>query len=184
MRRALVILLLAVVSAHGSAKDPSNYFVRVSPANAPLKVEPAYYAKVPKYPPVAIKERLSGSGLFILHIGKDGRVTRVDTASSTGHHLLDQEAIGTFQIWRFRPNSISRVRVPIQFLLYPFQARARHDHDLINYGDGDQVTIYSQRPAHLGPNHAMQPTTGRRTLKFSVTQTSHPAATRALASGG
>jgi hypothetical protein len=33
-------------------------------------------------------------------------------------------------------------------------------------------------------NQAMQPTTGRRTPKFLVTQTSDPAATRALASGG
>ena len=35
------------------------------------------------------------------------------------------------------------------------------------------------------PNHAMEPTRlGRRTPKFSMTPTSHPAATRALASGG
>ncbi|MGI8497337.1 MAG: hypothetical protein ACR2OG_07135 [Gemmatimonadaceae bacterium] len=34
------------------------------------------------------------------------------------------------------------------------------------------------------PNHAMQPTPGRRTLKFSMTPTFYPAATRALASGG
>jgi hypothetical protein len=33
-------------------------------------------------------------------------------------------------------------------------------------------------------NHAMQPTAGRRTSKFPVTQTSTPAAVRALASGG
>ena len=33
-------------------------------------------------------------------------------------------------------------------------------------------------------NQAMEPTTGRRTPKFSMTRTSHPAATRALASGG
>jgi hypothetical protein len=34
------------------------------------------------------------------------------------------------------------------------------------------------------PNQAMQPTTGRRTPQFFMTPTSHPAATRALASGG
>jgi hypothetical protein len=34
------------------------------------------------------------------------------------------------------------------------------------------------------PNHAMEPTTGRRALKFSMIRTSRPAATRALASGG
>jgi hypothetical protein len=43
-------------------------------------------------------------------------------------------------------------------------------------------------PQHLqatsAPNQAMQPTTGRRTLKISMTPTSSPAATRALASGG
>jgi TonB family protein len=33
-------------------------------------------------------------------------------------------------------------------------------------------------------NHSMQPTAGRRTPKLSMTQTSHPATTRALASGG
>ena len=37
---------------------------------------------------------------------------------------------------------------------------------------------------HEKPNQAMQPTAGRRTAKFFMTRTSHPAATRALASGG
>ncbi len=36
----------------------------------------------------------------------------------------------------------------------------------------------------LTSNQAMQPTAGRRTLKFAMTQTSPPAATRALASDG
>lgn len=34
------------------------------------------------------------------------------------------------------------------------------------------------------PNQAMEPTTGRRTTEISMTPISHPAATRALASGG
>ena len=34
------------------------------------------------------------------------------------------------------------------------------------------------------PNHAMQPTAGQRTAKFSMTKTPHPAATLAPASGG
>ena len=37
---------------------------------------------------------------------------------------------------------------------------------------------------HRKPNHAMQPTAGRRTLKFSMTQTSYTAIALALASGG
>ena len=37
---------------------------------------------------------------------------------------------------------------------------------------------------HKRPNQAMQPTTGRRTTKLSMTPTSPPAALHALASGG
>ena len=39
-------------------------------------------------------------------------------------------------------------------------------------------------PSRERPNQAMQPTAGRRTAEISMTPTSHPAATRALASGG
>jgi hypothetical protein len=44
----------------------------------------------------------------------------------------------------------------------------------------------SKMKSRIGPapNRAMQPTAGRRTLKFSMTQTSAPATMRALASGG
>jgi hypothetical protein len=37
---------------------------------------------------------------------------------------------------------------------------------------------------HERPNQAMQPTTGRRTIKIFMTRTSPPATTRAVASGG
>src|SRR5436309_8204331 len=37
---------------------------------------------------------------------------------------------------------------------------------------------------HEKPNQAMQPTTGQRTTKFSITSTSNPATKRGLASGG
>ncbi len=46
--------------------------------------------------------------------------------------------------------------------------------------------LFSPRPASpplKGSNQAMQPTAGRRTLKFPMTQTSSPAETRPLASG-
>jgi hypothetical protein len=47
-----------------------------------------------------------------------------------------------------------------------------------------RVIIYIGPFIRVGPNQAMEPTTGRRTPKFSMTPTSHPAATRALARGG
>jgi hypothetical protein len=45
-------------------------------------------------------------------------------------------------------------------------------------------TIVYSAHSPKASNQAMQPTTGRRTTKFSMTRTSPPAATRALASGG
>lgn len=44
-------------------------------------------------------------------------------------------------------------------------------------------TLYKFRHTER-PNHAMQPTSGRCTLQFSMTPTSSPATTRGLASGG
>jgi hypothetical protein len=50
-----------------------------------------------------------------------------------------------------------------------------------------KLPTFTMKPQPLGPqrpNHAMQPTTGRRTTKISMTRTLPPAARRAPASGG
>ncbi|HEY2711220.1 MAG TPA: DUF3592 domain-containing protein [Chthoniobacterales bacterium] len=58
-------------------------------------------------------------------------------------------------------------------------------HVRILYQDQDIARLeIAHEQSTATSNHAMQPTTGRRTLKFSMIPTSHPAATRALASGG
>ena len=144
MRHVLVILLLAVVSAQGSARDPSNYFYRVSPANAPLKKEPAYNAKRPEYPADARRQHLTGSGLFALHITTDGRVARVEALKSIGHPVLDQAAIAAFRQWRFRPRSIDVVRVPIRYVKGPHAPDALDRRPLKDYGDGVQITVASE----------------------------------------
>jgi len=141
MRHILAIFLLGVLSAHGSARDPSNYFYRVSPANAPLKKEPAYNAKRPEYPPEARRQHLTGSGVFALHIRADGSVARVEVLSSIGHELLDHAAIAAFQQWRFRPGSIQVVRVPIRYVEGPHRPDALDHRPLKEYGDGVQITV-------------------------------------------
>src|SRR5438128_913228 len=106
MRALLLIVVLATLASNAVAR-PSNYFYRVSPAGAPLKEEPALYAKRPGYPLEARRRNLTGRGLFAIHIGPDGSVTRVEVVKSIGHALLDQAAITAFREWRFRPRSIS-----------------------------------------------------------------------------
>src|SRR5438034_7237844 len=102
MRRALVVMLMAAAISTAFAR-PSNYFYRVSPASAPLKEEPALYAKQPDYPVQARSQHLTGSGLFAVHIRADGSVARVEVLKSIGHTILDQAAIAAFRHWRFRP---------------------------------------------------------------------------------
>jgi TonB family protein len=143
MRHVLFILMFAVISAQGSARDPSNYFYRVSPANAPLKKEPAYNAKRPEYPADARRDHLTGSGLFALHIAADGHVARVEALKSIGHPSLDQAAIAAFRQWRFRPRSIQLVRVPIRYVDGAHVSDAL-DRPLKEYGDGVQITVASK----------------------------------------
>ena len=44
-----------------------------------------------------------------------GTVTKVETLQSTGAALADSEVKNTFKKWRFRPNSVSEVRVPAYY---------------------------------------------------------------------
>jgi TonB family protein len=116
MKKLIAILtLLPCAFAFGSARDPSNYFYRVSPANARLKVEPVWFAPKPAYPAEARRRHLVGKGLFDIRVGLDGRAKSVDILRSTGQSLLDQAAVGAFRRWRFRPRSLGLVRVPIEY---------------------------------------------------------------------
>ena len=54
-------------------------------------------------------------GVFLLTVRSDGTVTKVETLQSTGAALADSEVKNTFKKWRFRPNSVSAVRVPAYY---------------------------------------------------------------------
>ena len=44
-----------------------------------------------------------------------GKVTRAYMEKSTGHTVLDDEAISVFSHWRFKPRTVRLVRTPITF---------------------------------------------------------------------
>jgi TonB family protein len=54
-------------------------------------------------------------GVFLLTVRSDGTVTKVEKLQSTGHPGLDGEAVNCFMKWRFRPNSVNSVRVPMHY---------------------------------------------------------------------
>jgi TonB family protein len=70
----------------------------------------------PPYPIEARRQRLTGSGVYILHIdSKTGHVTSVTIQKSTGHKLLDDAVLETCVHWRFKPHLVTDVRFPITF---------------------------------------------------------------------
>ena len=75
-------------------------------------------APKPQYPFSARQRRLQGKGLFILTVDeKTGVVTLVRVEQSTGHGILDEAAIGTLKNWRFKPQTVDKLRVPVNFTL-------------------------------------------------------------------
>jgi len=123
----------------------------------PEKVgEVAISHPTPDYPAQARAQHLSGTGVFELQVSPEtGEVTSVTVASSTGHPILDRAAIKTLKHWKFRPQTVTHVKLPITF-----KAPQRRS------------------------NHTMQPTAGRRTASLGFMKTRPLQATLASASGG
>jgi TonB family protein len=83
----------------------------------PEKVgEVAISHPTPEYPKPARAQQLSGTAVFELHVSLEtGEVTSVTVASSTGHPMLDRAAIKTLKHWKFRPHTVTHVKLPITF---------------------------------------------------------------------
>jgi TonB family protein len=46
-----------------------------------------------------------------------GNVTSATMSQSIGSSILDNAATSTFRQWRFRPGTVSKVRIPITFTM-------------------------------------------------------------------
>jgi TonB family protein len=55
------------------------------------------------------------SGLFALSVQPDGTVANVKALRSLGYEELDARATKWLKKWRFRPNSVTEVRIPISY---------------------------------------------------------------------
>lgn len=77
----------------------------------------------PRYPPAAIRYRLQGAVKLEVSVDPAGEVVEVSVVESSGHRILDDEAVRTVRAWRFHPALRdgepvgSRIVVPIEFLL-------------------------------------------------------------------
>jgi protein TonB len=78
----------------------------------------ALYAPRPQYPYEARSRRVTGSGVIVVDVDSgSGNVTSASVASSIGSPILDNAAVSAFRQWRFRPGTVSKVRIPITFTM-------------------------------------------------------------------
>jgi TonB family protein len=76
----------------------------------------AISAPLPEYPYEAKRRNLTGNGVCVVTVDTaTGTVTNATMFQSTGSSLLDKLTIQTFKSWRFKPGTVSQVRVPISY---------------------------------------------------------------------
>ena len=96
-----------------AAKLPvANHLTPLSSAIAEAVVAP-----IPVYPYQARHHRLTGEGICVVTVDTaSGKVINATMAQSTGNAILDKSTTDTFRQWRFKPGTVSRVRVPITYI--------------------------------------------------------------------
>jgi TonB family protein len=78
----------------------------------------ATYAPRPQYPHQARSRHITGRGVCVVEVDAgNGSVTSASMASSIGNPILDKAALSAFRQWRFKPGSVSKVRIPITFTM-------------------------------------------------------------------
>jgi TonB family protein len=76
----------------------------------------AITAPLPEYTYEMKRRNLSGSGICVVVVDTaTGTVTNATMFQSTGSPLLDKLTIQTFKSWKFKPGTVSQVRVPISY---------------------------------------------------------------------
>jgi TonB family protein len=111
----VALLAFAGVMQTASAEDTSQA------AGLYPKVR-AIYAPAPNYPRRWAAEGLVGEGLAVLTVDpQSGLVTQAYMLRSTGHKLLDDSALEAFRQWRFKPDTVSKAKIPITFINYSFE---------------------------------------------------------------
>jgi TonB family protein len=72
----------------------------------------------PEYPYEARSRKITGSGVCVVSVDTgSGGVTDASMAQSTGNPILDNSAVSAFRRWKFKPGTVSKVKIPITFTM-------------------------------------------------------------------
>lgn len=63
----------------------------------------------------SLEYRRHNGAMFVLTVQRDGTVSDVRPLASLGYSELDARAIRWFKRWKFRPNSVTEVRMPMVY---------------------------------------------------------------------
>ncbi len=66
----------------------------------------------------ATLERSYSEGVFLLEVRPDGTVAEVKMVKSMGYTELNLRAIRWFKQWRFHPNTVTKVQMPMSYVQY------------------------------------------------------------------
>jgi TonB family protein len=106
MRIVLIPLQLLFICAAVAA--PRTEPIALVP---PMAAQWGLYIPQPEYPVQARQRRITGSGIFALHVSlRTGLVERLDIEKSTGNRALDTSAIKTLKQWRFNAPAMRRAK--------------------------------------------------------------------------
>jgi TonB family protein len=102
--------LLPTITSYYSAKTIDGDTVRGNAVGNYVTYEPPQdeWATTLQY------RRYSGA-MFLLIVQRDGTVSEVRPLASLGYSELDERAIRYFKRWKFRPNSVTEVRMPMVY---------------------------------------------------------------------
>jgi TonB family protein len=101
-----IVIGVSLSSLHGQSASPAG----------PVARPEAIYTPMPVYRPEWAKQGLTGKGVVLVTIDKEtGKVTGARMLESTGSQLLDGAALQAYSQWRFKPGTVTQVKMPIEF---------------------------------------------------------------------
>jgi protein TonB len=101
-----------------SAQQPKFTPIKASEMSMSRAKALAINSPRPPYPYEARAHKIMGSGVITVDVDPaSGNVTDAHVTQSIGNSILDDAATSTFRRWKFRPGTVSKVRIPITFTL-------------------------------------------------------------------